>query len=169
MIITAGECRLYTRREGALAAVGHDLALRATRWSVDVQREARTVTARVQSASVEVLCARRDGADDPGALSPGDRAKIDRSARGDVLQVGRFPEVVFEGRWEGDDPSTVEGSLTLCGVTRPLTVRVARVAGRVVCTATVHQPTWGIKAYRAMLGALRVQADVTVEWSLDVV
>jgi polyisoprenoid-binding protein YceI len=167
MIITAGECRLYTLREGALAAVGHDLALRATRWSVDVQREARTVTARVQAASVEVLCARRDGADDPGALSAGDRAKIDRSARGDVLQVERFPEVVFEGRWAGDDPSAVEGSLTLCGVTRPLTARVTRSAGRVVCTASVHQPTWGIKPYSAMLGALRVQAEVTVEWSLE--
>ena len=166
MIITEGECRLYTFREGALSALGHDLALRATRWSVDVRREARTVTARVTAASVEVLCARRDGADDTHALSSGDRAKIERTARVEVLRADRFPEVVFEGQWVGDDPGVVEGSLTLCGVTRPLAVRVARVAGRVVCTATVHQPTWGIAPYHAMLGALRVKPEVQVEWSL---
>ncbi|MDB4929112.1 MAG: hypothetical protein JWM10_1596, partial [Myxococcaceae bacterium] len=40
MIITTGECRLYTAREGALSAVGHDLLLRAARWSVDVDRAA---------------------------------------------------------------------------------------------------------------------------------
>lgn len=167
MIITAGECRLYTFKEGALSAVGHDLALRAARWSVDLRRESRTVTARVAAASVELMGARRAGADDPGALSPGDRARIERVAREEVLRAGRFPEVVFEGRWEGDDPPEVEGSLTLCGVTRPLAVRLARCAGQVVCAATVHQPTWGIAPFRAMLGALRVQADVRVEWSLE--
>lgn len=166
MKITEGECRIYTSKEGALAAMGHDLALRATRWGVDVQRESRTVTARVSAASIEVVCARRHGADDMGALSAGDRAKIERTAHTGVLRAEEFPEVVFEGRWAGDDPSVVEGSLTLCGVTKPVIVRVARSAGRLVCTATVHQPTWGITPYSAMLGALRVHADVRVEWSL---
>lgn len=167
MIITAGECRIYTLREGALSAVGHDLVLRASRWSVEVRTEARAVTARVDATSIGLVAARRDGADDPGALSTGDRAKIERAARVEVLRVERFPEVVFEGRWTGDDPAAVDGTLTLCGVTRPLAVRVARSAARVVCAATVHQPAWGITPFRAMLGALRVQADVRVEWSLE--
>ncbi len=167
MIITRGECRLYTFREGALSAVGHDLALRATRWQVDLRRDERRVTARVESASVEVACARRDGADDHGALSAGDRAKITATTRDDVLRSGRFPEVLFEGRWEGDDPRAVDGALTLCGVTRPLVVTLRREAGRLVCEATVQQPAWGITPFRAMLGALRVQADVRVVWSLD--
>ncbi len=167
MIVTAGELRLYTFREGALSAVGHDLALRATRWQVELDRDARRVAARVESPSVEVICARRDGADDHGRLSTGDRAKIEASLRGEVLRCGRYAEVRFEGRWEGDDPRVVEGALTLCGVTRPLVVRLRREAGRLVCEATVHQPTWGITPFRAMLGALRVQADVRVVWSLD--
>ena len=166
MIIIEGECRLFTFKEGALSALGHDLALRASRWSVDLRRESRTVTARVVAASVEVVCARRHGADDMDALSSGDRAKIERTARSEVLRVERFPEVLFEGAWTGDHPSAVDGSLTLCGVTKPIQVAVSRVEGRVVCTATVHQPTWGITPYHAMLGALRVQADVRVEWSL---
>ncbi len=59
-----------------------------------------------------------------------------------------------------------EGSLALCGVPRPLTVRVTRVAGRLVFTATVHQPTRGLSPYQAILGALRVKPDVQVDWSL---
>jgi polyisoprenoid-binding protein YceI len=167
MKITTGECRIYTAREGALSAVGHDLALRASRWSVDVDRAARSVTARVSAASITVTGALRDGAVDPNALSAGDRAKVERSVRDDVLEADRYAEVVFEGRWVGDDPASVDGSLTLCGVTRPLTVRVSRADGRAVCSATVHQPTWGIAPFRAMLGALRVQADVRVEWCLE--
>lgn len=166
MIISEGECRLFTFKEGALSALGHDLVLRASRWSVDLRREARTVTARVVSSSVEVVCARRHGADDMDALSPGDRAKIERTARSEVLHAERFPEVVFEGAWTGEDPSAVDGSLTLCGVTKPIRVALSRVDAGVVCTATVHQPTWGIAPYHAMLGALRVQADVRVEWTL---
>lgn len=166
-MITAGECRLYTSREGALSAVGHDLVLRATRWAVDLRPAARTVTARVESASVVVLGAWRGDALDAGALTAGDRAKIERAAHDEVLQAGRFPAVVFEGSWAGDDPSAVDGALTLCGVTRPLTVGVTRAAGRVVCAATVHQPTWGIAPYRALLGALRVRSDVRVEWVLE--
>jgi polyisoprenoid-binding protein YceI len=167
MIITVGECRIQTSREGALSAVGHDLTLRATRWSVDVQREARTVTVRVPTAGIDLVGARHGDVVDAHALSVGDRTKIEHTLRDDVLHVARYPEVVFEGRWDGDDPAVVEGSLTLCGVTRPLAVRVARAGGRVVCTATVHQPTWGITPFRAMLGALRVQADVQVMWSLE--
>ncbi len=75
--------------------------------------------------------------------------------------------MLFEGRWEGDDPRAVDGALTLCGVTRPLVVTLRREAGRLVCEATVQQPAWGITPFRAMLGALRVQADVRVVWSLD--
>ncbi len=167
MIVTAGELRVYTFREGALSAVGHDLALRATRWRVELRPEARAVTATVEAASLEVLCARRDGADDHGALSASDRAKIAATARDEVLRVGRCPEVTFEGRWEGDDPRTVQGSLTLRGVTRPLTVRVRREGARVVIDATLTPTTWGIAPYRAMLGALRVRDDVRVVWSLD--
>ena len=167
MIITRGECRIQTSREGALSAVGHDLTLRAARWSVDVQREARAVTARVVTASIELVGARHGDVVDAHALSTGDRAKIEHTLRDDVLRVERFPEVVFVGRWSGDAPAVVEGALTLCGVTRPLAVRITLAGGRVVGTATVHQPTWGITPFRAMLGALRVQADVQVEWSLE--
>jgi polyisoprenoid-binding protein YceI len=165
--LTSGECRMYTAREGALSAVGHDLALRAARWRVEVDRAARAVTARVTAASVTVVDAMRGGAVDPGVLSAGDRAKIDRVLRDDVFAVERFPDVVFEGRWVGDDPTTVAGALTLRGVARPLTVRVSRANGRVVGTATVHQPTWGITPFRAMLGALRVHSDVRVEWVVE--
>lgn len=167
MIVTAGELRVYTFREGALAAVGHDLALRATRWRVELRPEARTVTATVEAASLEVLCARSHGADDHGALSAGDRAKVAATARDEILRAGRYPELRFEGRWEGDDPRAVDGALTLRGVTRPLTVRVRREGPRVVIDATLAPSAWGIAPYRAMLGALRVQDDVRIAWSIE--
>ena len=45
MNITEGECRLFTFKEGALSALGHDLVLRAARWSVDLRREVHKMIA----------------------------------------------------------------------------------------------------------------------------
>ena len=54
------------------------------------------------------------------------------------------------------------GELTLHGVTRPLSAQTRVVAGRQQLEVTLHQPDFGITPYRAMLGTLKIQANVTV-------
>jgi polyisoprenoid-binding protein YceI len=57
----------------------------------------------------------------------------------------------------------LEGELTLHGVTRALgACRTRVVAGRQQLELRLHQPDFGITPYRAMLGTLKIQADVTI-------
>jgi polyisoprenoid-binding protein YceI len=44
----------------------------------------------------------------------------------DWLNVGKFPAMTYKGslRFKGDAPESVEGQLTLLGVTRPLTLKI---------------------------------------------
>jgi polyisoprenoid-binding protein YceI len=64
------------------------------------------------------------------------------------------------------DGYDVEGTLTLTGVSRPVTVEVRRDGERLVAEVLVHQPAFGIRPYSAMLGALKVKADVLVRVSV---
>jgi polyisoprenoid-binding protein YceI len=85
-----------------------------------------------------------------------------------VLRASRFPDIRFAStaasrRVDGYD---VEGTLTLTGVSRPVTVEVRRDGERLVAEVLVHQPAFGIRPYSAMLGALKVRADVLVRVSV---
>ncbi len=160
----SGELEILVFKEGALAAVGHDLKLRGT-CAVTVDRTARTVRAIVDASSLRVVAAQRDGRDDPAALSASDRAKIEASTRDDVLEARRHPQIVFEGRWVGDAPADVEGTLALHGRSLPLRLVVRADGDHVVAEATLRQSAFGITPFRALLGALRVQDGVRVRWS----
>jgi polyisoprenoid-binding protein YceI len=94
--------------------------------------------------------------------------EIEATIAGTVLQAGSFPEIRFAStavsRREGG--YDLLGSLSLRGVTRPLALPVAHEGDRLVAVATVHQPDFGIRPYRAMMGTLRVKADVVVRVSV---
>jgi polyisoprenoid-binding protein YceI len=85
-----------------------------TEGTVTLDREARTgtVQVRVKTASIDFgLKAMDDFAVQPG-----------------WLETERFPEMSYTGRlvFTGDAPTAVEGELTLRGVTRPLSLKLAR-------------------------------------------
>lgn len=155
------ECLVFTYKEGLLSKVAHDLKLRVGRFSIE--RDGAKVTARFDLTSLTAVCAVRDGHDDLHALSRGDLAKIDDNTRSEVLHSGRFPEAVFEGEVEGD---AVRGRLTLHGVTRALSTTLRSEGGRRVAEVTLHQPDYGVTPYTAMMGTLRVKADVRVRVSV---
>jgi polyisoprenoid-binding protein YceI len=156
---------VYTEREGALSAVGHDLKLRATRFDVD--RDGDDVRVVVKSDSLQVDACIVDGQEK--SVSAGDRKKIERNAAKDVLSAKKHPEIVFEGTITDDTDETfqLKGDLTLAGETNPLTLDFHEEGGRWRGEATLHQPTWGITPYKAMLGALKVKANVRVEVWVD--
>lgn len=155
---------VFTFREGALSAIGHDLAIEARVFSLDIDDE--DVTLVVDAASLVVRAARVAGADDARALSSSDKDKIARAIADDVLHARRFAEIratarVPEGR-EG------RASLTLHGVTREVPFVVDRLgvdkgADTVRVTASFAPSLFGIRPYSALLGALRVKDSVTVE------
>ncbi len=79
------------------------------------------------------------------------------------------PRVTFEaeGLALGGLPAVLNGALQVRGVTGEVAVHCRLEAGRGFAVVNVHQPDFGIAPYRAMLGALKVHADVEVEISVE--
>jgi len=158
------DCRVFTYRDGLLSMVAHDLELRVTRLTLDVDEAAHTAVATFDATSLRVVQALRDGRPLPDALGANERAQIERSIVGEVLDAAKFPEIRFASTAVADAPGgfRVTGTLALHGRERTIVVPV-RVDGDVaVAEVGVHQPDFGIRPYSAMLGALRVKPDVTV-------
>jgi hypothetical protein len=161
---TTAECLIFTEREGLLGAMGHDLKLRVARFSIEGDAVARHLAARFDAASLVVVAALRDGAEDPAALSESNRREIEGSIATYVLEAERHPEVRFVA--SAIDPSgpgyRLRGTLSLHGVEREIEVPVRREGERLVAEVRLHQPDFGIRPYSALLGALKVKPDVRV-------
>lgn len=159
---------VHTFKAGLLAAAGHDLALLATRASERID-EAR-VDVDVDAASLIVEGTLRDGRVNANELSPSERGEIEANIRDRVLECARHPTIRFRSsdvhRVLERDVFRVSGELTLKGTTRPLCVDVSRrVEGdeeHLVARFTLHQPDFGIRPFRALLGALAIKPDVEV-------
>ncbi len=152
---------VWTTREGALSAVGHDLVLEATSFQVGLDGTA--ITARVDADSLRVVgSVEQDGSVNRPGLSGLERAKVEKSIVKDVLEAKKYPVIRFEGALDGDQ---ITGEIDLHGVKRSLSVRVETSDGY-EGQMTLHQPDFGITPYKAFLGALKVEADVTVRFTL---
>jgi polyisoprenoid-binding protein YceI len=165
---------LFTYKEGLLSSVAHDLRFDATGWRAPLARDGDRVSVEVV---VPVRGLRVRGQVTSGqvvALRDKDHAEIEGNLQGKhVLDAARHPDLRFTGQGTlpaGDGPVQVEGALTLAGQTRPLrlTASVRRDGAdlRVEGEVRLRQTTWGVKPYSALLGALRVQDEVKVAWSL---
>lgn len=162
---TSAECFMFTFKEGLLSPIAHDLRLRITRFSLEVDAATTSVVAKFDTNSLVVDCPMKDGAENPSALSDSDKQKIAGQIREDVLHSSKHPEAVFRSRTvtaRGDGGYDLEGELTLHGVTKALGAQTRLVAGRQQLELKLHQPDFGITPYRAMLGTLKIQADVTI-------
>lgn len=160
------DCFVFTYKEGLLSAVAHDLKLRVTRFTIDIEGDA--VRAEFAADSLRVVHAIRDGRGDPAALSAADRQKIEANIVEEVLAARRYPTIRFAGRSQPAEAQglSVDGELTLHGQSRPLRLRFATSGERWTTEVTLSQPDFGIKPYSAMLGTLRIRPDVRIVLSL---
>ena len=166
--------RVWTHKGGLLARAAHDLCLESRGLRVELTRQASSVSlvAVVPVGSLRVLGqVLAGGRVEP--LKPSDHAEIEDNLRGPrVLDAARHPEV----RWEGTGAlgagaeARCEGRLTVRGATLALPVRAAlrEEAGGVRAQGQVElrQTLLGITPFSALLGALKVQDEVQVSWSL---
>jgi len=150
-----GSIEVFTFREGALSALGHDLRLRVSRFDIDLLAD--SVSARVEASSLRVVGAMRGG-------NPADGTLSERNCARDVLEAQKFAEATFvssevkqiEGGW------SVRGTLTIHGVAHEGTFHVQRKDGRAIARIDVDIRSFRMKPYSAMLGALRVKPQVLV-------
>jgi len=163
------ECLVFTFKEGLLSPVAHDLRLRVGRFSLEIDASNSSVWAVFDTSSLSVDMAMKDGAENPSALSTADKAKIADQIREDVLHCGRYPEAKFRSSVvtaRADGSYEVQGELSLHGVSKALAARTSVVAGHQQLELTLHQPDFGITPYRAMLGTLKIRADVRIRVTL---
>jgi hypothetical protein len=154
------EVLIFTYAEGLLAGVAHDLKLKVTEFTIEVDGAASAVLATLEPSSVRVICAMVHGLEDTAALSSHDLREIEHHIALEVLQPAHHGELRFEGYLA--EPELLRGTLTLHGQMGELEVPVRREGAVWITEFTLDQRAWGIRPYRAMLGALKVKAEVRV-------
>jgi len=162
------ECLLFSFKDGLLAKLAHDLKLQIERFSIEVDETTHQIKATFDPSSIQVVCARVDGRDDPSTLGKGDKKKIYDNATKDVLQTRKYPEARFDSTnvVERGEGFAVEGTLQLHGKSRSIQTSVRAEGDRWLAELKIHQPDFGIKPFSAALGALKVKPDVLVRISV---
>jgi polyisoprenoid-binding protein YceI len=161
---------------GLLSALGHSptIAIRdfvgeADASSDDLERSSLKLT--IQAASLAV----KD--DNSGKISDKDRREIERAIQEDVLETSSYPEIVYEcsnltatKSGEGQYSATLNGDLTMHGVTNPQPVQ-ARVALtgdslRAFGNFSILQTDYGLKLASAAGGALKVKDEMKFSFNI---
>jgi polyisoprenoid-binding protein YceI len=161
----AGQLLVKTSRTGLGAKAGHDLTIEVTRWRgtavIDpADPAACSVEVEVDVESFEV----RQGTGGVKPLTDADRAEIKRTIREKVLHTEQHPTIGFRSTRVGGSAGsfTIDGDLTILGVTQPVVLAGQLTDGRARGMATIVQRRWGIRPYSAFLGALRLKDEVDV-------
>jgi polyisoprenoid-binding protein YceI len=167
---STAECLVFTFKKGLLSRVAHDLKLRVDRFTVEVADDRSAIAVQLDLRSLRVVCAMHRGREAPSKLDRADHEKIEETLRDEVLDTARHPSTTYASTKiepEGDG-YRVAGELTLRGVSRPVPLHVRREGTRLTAEVTLHQPDFGIRPYKAALGALQIEPDVRVRVSAPV-
>ncbi len=173
--ISARESRFIVRAfaGGLLSALAHDHTIAIREFS----GEARFTFVTVEPASLQ-LTIKADSLEVMDKVSEGDRNRIEDTMRSEVLEVDRYPEIVFRSTSvsasliDGAKHQTkITGELTLHGVTRPLTMDASvtfyeaslRAQGQFV----LRQSDFGIKPVSVAGGTVKVKNEL--KFSFDIV
>ena len=164
-----GQLLLKVYREGVASKMGHDLIIEVKDWSatVDVDPDdpgASSVEVTAQVPSFSVL----EGVGGAKALTRTDKSDIRKNINEKILTGS--PTITFRstgGATLNGGNASVPGEMSINGTTRPMTVDISFDGGKARTAFTVVQSDYGIKPFKAFMGALKVRDDVEVE--LDVV
>ena len=158
----SGTVEVHTFREGVAQKIGHDLIIDVGKWEATIEVGEDGLPSAVgldaDPGSLQV----REGLHGVKPLTDKDRAEIRKDIDKKVLEGKpvRFRSSAVEVR---DGRLNVDGELTMAGVTRPASFDLELTAqGQIAGTLSVTQSEWGIKPYRAFLGALKVRDAVEV-------
>ena len=159
--INEGVFHVFTYKDGLLSKVAHDLRLRLTRFEVVVDGDA--VSGTFWPAALEVEGPMVRGQLDAGGLSDKDRRDIRGSINDKILLTARHPQATFEGTRMG---ARVSGQLTLVGRSAPVDVHLTEDGDRLRGEVTLTPTRWGIKPFKALLGAIKLKDQVLVRFDL---
>lgn len=157
-----GLLEVHTFREGMAQKVGHDLIMGVERWeaTVEVGLDVTLVSVALEADGQSLRV--KEGRHGLKPLSDKDLKDIHENIDDKVLR--KQPITFRSGSIaQADGRLTVAGDLTIAGTTRPADFQLAFEDGnRITGTLKVTQSDWGIKPYKAMMGALKVRDDVDI-------
>jgi hypothetical protein len=151
-----GSLTVKTGKEGAAAKMGHNLVLGVNSWEATVEGgDSPSITLTCDPSSIDVI----EGEGGAKPLSDKDKGDIKKSVDKKVLGSS---QITFTSTEVTD--SSAQGDLSIAGnsssVNVPLTVSGDSISG----SLTLSQSEFGIKQFTAMMGALKVKDQVTVEF-----
>jgi polyisoprenoid-binding protein YceI len=141
--------------------VGHDLVIEVGQWNATVavgdDGTPTSVSLQADPSSLKVL----EGHGGVKPLTDSDRNEIRSNIDEKIL---RHPITFTSSSVEHSDGRLiVHGDLSMAGTARPAGFELAvDEHGRVSGTLPVAQSEWGIKPYRALMGALKVRDSVDI-------
>lgn len=164
---------IFAGKAGLLSGMAHDhtIAVRAFTGQVIVPANGlsgATVEMEIDAHGLKVV--------DKG-VSDKDRAEIQSEMESKVLEVSRFPKIMFKSvsvrdlKSEGKDwRLLLDGDLTLHGITKRVTIPVIanmtpeqmRASGEI----TIQQTDFGIKPYSKGLGAVKVKNELKISFTI---
>jgi len=157
-----GTLDVFTFKAGVLAVAAHDLHLRLDDFPVVLEGE--SVRAELPLERLRLLGPVEHGVTQTARYSARDVAAVEAAMRGEVLQVAEHPTARFTGRAAPSEGGwDVEGELELAGARAPIRLGLRREGDRYRGTVELRPSRWGIREYRALLGAIRLQDRVRVE------
>ncbi len=157
-----GTLRVHTYREGVAQKVGHDLIIEVRDWRATLEVSDRgepvAIALEADSSSLHVL----EGRHGVKPLTDKDRAEI-RSNIDDKILLRRPISFASRAAEVSGGSVTAHGELTIAGTSRPASFSLnLGPDGRLEGKLPVTQSDWGIKPYRAFMGALKVRDAVEV-------
>jgi len=155
-----GSLKIKTKREGAAAKAGHDLVLDAKSWSGTVEVGDNTsIELSVDSSSIEI----ESGSGGAKPLTDEDKADIKKSMDDKVLGGSDITFKSTEASLDGGSGSA-KGELSIAGSSDTVNVPLnVGDDGTVKASITLSQSDFGIKQFKALMGALKVSDAVEVE------
>jgi polyisoprenoid-binding protein YceI len=153
---------VHVGRAGLFSAAGHDHWIHAPIASgILNDSENPRVEFRVEASKLEVK-------PDP-KVDASTQAEIQKDMQELTLESRRYPEIVFRStRVEkmGQSAWSVEGQLTLHGVTKPVSARAERKGNAYLARATIKQTDFGIKPVSAAGGLVKVKDQVEIDFEI---
>jgi YceI-like protein len=151
-----GSLKVKTGKEGAAAKAGHNLVLGVNSWEATIEGgDSPSIQLTADPSSLEVI----EGSGGAKPLDDGDKADIKKSISDKVLGSS---QITFQSSEVTD--SQAKGDLSIAGNSEVVTVPLSVSGDKISGSYTLSQKDFGIKQFKALMGALKVSDQVTVEF-----
>jgi polyisoprenoid-binding protein YceI len=151
---------IHTFKAGFLAAASHEHLVNAPIAAGSIDEAAQRVEFRVDASKMKIK-------PDP-KIDAKTEAEIQKDMQDAVLESAKFPEIAFRSTHveKSGDAWKVDGSLSLHGMTRPVSVVVRKSGDAYTGKTTIKQTDFGIKPVSKGGGAVKVKDEIEIAFEI---